>query len=169
MRAAAEINPESLTDEIKKRFWSKVMKTDGCWRWTGAKTVGYGRFKMFGAVYGAHRVSVVIHRGADIPAGLVVDHLCRQRDCVRPEHLDLVTLGENTLRGESPSAIAWRIHREGECSQGHDLAEHGVRRKCGRIVCRECRRQYMARSDVRERTRDRARRARAEGRWASRS
>lgn len=166
MRAAAEINPEWLTDEIKARFWSKVTKTDECWLWQAATTVGYGRFKMRGSLYGAHRVSIVIHTGSEIPPGLVVDHLCRIRACVRPDHLELVTLGENTLRGTSPTAIAWRAHAAGVCPQGHDLEQVGARRSGGRTVCRECRRQYLARSDIRQRRREQSRRARAEGRWA---
>jgi len=82
-----------------RRFWSKVDKTNSCWLWTDHTTAsGYGKFYVNkGEVY-AHRHSYEIHRGK-IPKGLVIDHLCRVRNCVNPEHMEVVTQRENIVRG----------------------------------------------------------------------
>ena len=85
---------------IAERFWTKVKFTDSCWLWTAAKSpLGYGRFRLIapGEVY-AHRYAYefcVEH----IPGGLEIDHLCRVRHCVFPNHLEVVTHRENVLRG----------------------------------------------------------------------
>lgn len=86
---------------VAERFWAKVDKTDDCWRWTGAKQVnGYGILRVAG--YGstpdrAHRVAYTLAHGS-IPAGLEIDHLCRNKECVRAEHLEAVTHAENCRR-----------------------------------------------------------------------
>jgi hypothetical protein len=84
------------------RFLSRVNKTDSCWLWTAHvhPVTGYVQFRIGGRggkMVLAHRWSYEHYVGA-IPAGLQIDHLCRVRHCVNPEHLEPVTPSENTLR-----------------------------------------------------------------------
>ena len=88
-----------------RRFWS-VVEVEGsgardCWLWTGANRAGYGAFKLDGEVVGSHRLAHQWVKGP-IPAGKVVDHLCGNRLCVRPDHLEVTTPTENVLRGSAP-------------------------------------------------------------------
>lgn len=77
------------------RFWAKVEKTESCWNWTGAKNGhGYGQLVRSGKSIYVHRYSFLI-RGIELPPGKVVDHICRNQLCVRPEHLRLVTPKQN--------------------------------------------------------------------------
>jgi hypothetical protein len=78
------------------RFWMKVRKTNTCWLWTGSKNKGgYGTFKVStDETDYAHRVVYELLVG-EIPAGMTIDHRCRVRLCVNPNHLMLATVGEN--------------------------------------------------------------------------
>lgn len=97
------------------RFWAKVAKSDGCWEWTACRsTTGYGRFRFEGRTWFAHRWLMESLRG-EIADGLDVDHLCRNRLCVRPDHLEIVTHAENMAR--SPYAI--RRRTADVCQRGH--------------------------------------------------
>ena len=123
---------------LAQRFWSKVQKTDECWLWTGAlDRAGYGRFHLAGVNVVAYRVAYELLVGP-VPAGLTVDHLCRVRRCVRPDHLEPVTQRENILRGVGVGAVnAKRTH----CSAGHPLAGDNLvpsMLKRGRRYCRIC-------------------------------
>lgn len=91
---------------VRRRFLAKVRKEpNGCWAWIGARTGqtrtdhrgGYGSFFDGERMRPAHRVSYEIEVGP-IPAGLQLDHLCRNRACVNPDHLDPVSPRMNTLR-----------------------------------------------------------------------
>lgn len=80
------------------RFWAKVEKTDTCWLWTAALVKGYGRFYDTDMrPVGAHRWAYELLVGP-IPEGLTIDHLCRVRRCVNPDHLEVVTQRENVAR-----------------------------------------------------------------------
>lgn len=102
-----------------KRFWSKVKKDpNGCWNWTAHKNMwGYPIFWFNGKNIMAHRFSYEMTKG-NIPVGLFLDHLCRNRECVNPDHLEPVSTRENILRGETPAS---RNHRKTKCMRGHPL------------------------------------------------
>lgn len=99
------------------RLLAKISITDSdCWDWQATlDRHGYGTFYLAGRNVPAHRASFLLH-GHTIPLGLELDHLCRNRACVNPSHLEPVTRRVNTLRGEAPTASAWR---EGRCKNGH--------------------------------------------------
>jgi len=81
--------------KIGDRFWSKVEKTETCWNWTASKSHdGYGRIGVGKTVLYSHRVSYEMANGP-IPEGLVLDHTCHVRACVRPSHLRAVTHQQN--------------------------------------------------------------------------
>ena len=84
------------------RFNARTTRSDqGCWEWSGAKDGdGYASMHYAGRCYRAHRFAYEQFVGP-IPKGLVLDHLCRNRGCVRPDHLEPVTNAENIRRGET--------------------------------------------------------------------
>lgn len=124
-----------------KRFIAKVKVMDsGCWTWVGAKTRGgYGHINIGGKMLRAHRYSYTIMFGP-IPSGLELDHICRNRACVNPVHLEAVTTRENSLRGDSPAAKnAKKIY----CPKGHtyDLVNTYLYKNMRH--CRACRKRRM--------------------------
>lgn len=117
-------------------FWARVDKTDGCWNWTGSGTPkGYGMFMPAGKqrVY-VHRYVYELMVGP-IPEGLTLDHLCRNRSCVNPQHLEPVTRGENALRGSGPAA---QNSRKTACPQGHPYTSETTSSYAGHLRCRVC-------------------------------
>lgn len=135
--------------DLTRKFYARwVLAENGCWQWVGQINAvhGYGYYNKLMA----HRVSYEMHV-ALIPEGLVIDHLCRNRACVNPDHLEVVTQRENVLRGESPSAVA---ARRDACSNGHLYTPENLKvmtKPDGRLYrrCRTCSRarqaEYMAR------------------------
>ena len=106
----------------------------GCWLWTRAGGEGYGRISSKGKLWLAHRLAYELLRGP-IPPGLEIDHLCRTRSCVNPEHMDIVTKGENVLRGRGITAR--NVHKT-HCPEGHELEAPKLLGGRYRRVCREC-------------------------------
>jgi hypothetical protein len=94
---------------VEERFWALVWfePTSGCWLWGGADAVnnGYGRFLANGFNWLAHRFSYTLLKGP-IPEGLVIDHTCRNKMCVNPEHLRACSSKENTHAAGSVARAA---------------------------------------------------------------
>lgn len=123
-------------DEHSRTFWSKVDKTGDCWLWTGTRNQkGYGRAELGGRRTGAHRVAW-LRSGRDIPEGMQLDHLCRNRACVNPGHLEVVNNRTNVLRGHTlPALNIQKTH----CVNGHAYSVENTRyRKDGSRLCRVC-------------------------------
>lgn len=131
-------NPNMATLPPEARFLDKVVLGDGCWEWIGAKcSDGYAALRVDGQQIGAHRFSYRWLRG-EVPPG-ELDHLCRNRGCVRPSHLEAVSHRENVLRGEGPAAVAFRTNA---CYRGHPFTPENTRgmargNRMGR-TCRAC-------------------------------
>lgn len=123
------------------RFAAKV-DTDGpCWLWTGyVGNHGYGVFGVDHKTVLAHRYSYERFVG-EIPTGLQIDHLCREKTCVHPDHLEAVTQSENIHRSDCVTAIN---ARKTHCKRGHSLEPPNMylyrHPTAGRIErrCREC-------------------------------
>lgn len=105
----------------------------GCWLWTGGTRQGYGLYTEYDAASvptrktrNAHLVVYELLVGP-VPAGFQLDHLCRNRICVNPGHLEPVTQRENVLRGEGVAALR---ARRTTCKNGHPLVFDGWQRKC---------------------------------------
>ncbi len=111
-----------------------------CWEWTGGKTKGgYGIFFIQSRpkkAIGAHRFAYEDTAGP-IPAGLTLDHLCRHIICVRPSHMEPVTLRVNILRSSSPPALQAAQER---CKRGHRLSGDNLYIRGTERQCRACRR-----------------------------
>jgi hypothetical protein len=123
-----------MVKDSETRFWAKVKRGRDCWRWIGGKNGrGYGVFWESGKLVLAHRWAYE-HKVGPIPEGLTLDHLCRNRDCVRPEHLEPVTFAENVARGER----ATKTH----CHRGHpfDKINTYYRKDGNGRECRACHR-----------------------------
>ena len=144
------------------RFWAKVDKSDDCWIWRGATLRnGYGYFAVVATRVGqrnqlAHRFAYESEVGP-IPEGLVLDHLCRNKACVNPAHLEAVTQRENVLRGDGPRATREVRAAMTMCRRGHDyLPDNLYVDKRGRRTCKAC-----ARVSDRDRKRTKREQARA--------
>ena len=122
-----------MTGEVARRFWSRVALWDECWIWIGSKDQdGYGRLKLNGIWNRAHHLLL-----AERPTrGLCCDHLCRNRACVRPSHIEVVTIKENSMRGLGASALN---AAKRACPDGHPY-------DAGRPNKRSCRRRTVRNS-----------------------
>lgn len=127
------------------RFMSKVVwngDEDECWEWQGApNSGGYGFFSIGTAKTTAHRAGYELFEGP-IPDGLVIDHLCRNRRCVNPGHLEAVSNGENVRRGEGPAVLRELLGSATHCKHGHEFTPENtyINPGTGKRKCRTCQR-----------------------------
>ena len=145
----AEVPLGGSFSSLEERLIANTDVAD-CWNWTtGTDQNGYGRVSIDGARVQAHRAiwELLV---SPIPDGMTIDHLCRNRSCVNPDHMEIVTPGENVLRGFGVSAKA---ARKTHCPAGHAYAggnlyiypvtNHRGCRACGRASAR---RYYKAKA-----------------------
>jgi hypothetical protein len=138
-----------------RKFWSRVNKNGPipqnnpalgpCWIWTETAKQ-YARLYINGKARFAHRVAYSMN--ASIPSGATIDHLCLNKICVNPNHLEAVTLEENLSRAAKNRT---------KCKHGHEYTIENTRidRK-GKRVCRTCARRHSRISDERERAKPNA-------------
>jgi len=135
-------------------LWSRVdiQNWDECWPWiAGCDDKGYGQFRVEEKIRKAYAVIYELMVGP-VPSGLELDHLCRNRLCVNPNHLEAVTHQQNLLR--SPTAICAVNARKTHCVRGHAFDEantirRGTTRECR--ACKACRYQLSGASPGRPR------------------
>jgi hypothetical protein len=132
---------------VERVLTRTFVTSNGCWEYLGNRWDGYGRV-MVGSRLDGTRKKVLAHRvvwehfRGPIPAGLVIDHLCRNRACQRPDHMRTVTWLENTFADGSvalPKSNADKTH----CKRGHSLAGSNLytHQGTGKRYCRACRRE----------------------------
>ena len=139
-----------ITPRKRELFAQKIsVSSDGCWIWTAATRKGYGLFSLgTGRNVQAHRVSYIIARGP-VPPGLVLDHLCRNRACVNPDHLEAVPELTNSSRGLKGELLT-------HCKNGHALTGPNLystaydQARPGQRRCKACARERANRAYTRK-------------------
>lgn len=151
MRAKSipELSPEQI-----KRFWAKVEvhHPAACWHWLGGRNDGgYGQLMLNSGKYAAHRVAYTLLVGP-VPPHLTIDHLCRNRLCVNPDHLRIASMYDNVMAAYGPPA---RNRRKTHCKYGHPFTPENtyVESSGGRdcLTCKRIRRRkaYLAHKEAR--------------------
>lgn len=115
---------------------------DECWPWLGRiASNGYGQYRRHDLAHRAVYEALV----GSIPEGLHIDHLCRNRWCVRPDHLEPVTQAENNRRSRAGEVNGARQRALTHCKRNHEFTpENTYVGTGGRRVCRTCKREWMA-------------------------
>jgi hypothetical protein len=123
-----------LSDGVVERFAARFAIAPGCWEWAGQiDRRGYGRFKHERSAL-AHRVAYVVFKGP-IPDGHHIDHLCRNRRCVNPSHLEAVAPSVNISRANASRP------RVTHCKRGHELTAENVYQYGKSRHCKTCKRE----------------------------
>ena len=126
-----------------ERFWQRTMQVGDCIEWMGYREpAGYGRFGVGGKAVLAHRFSYEEANGP-IPADMEIDHLCKNRACVKVAHLEAVSKTENRRRSDAGARLRERMALITHCPQGHPYSDDNIylkRLKNGYYArqCREC-------------------------------
>ena len=115
---------------MSNRFWEKVDK-GVCWQWQGSLRSGYGLFWSNGQAVSAHRFAYEEQYG-EIPLGLELDHLCRNKPCVNPNHLEPVTHAINMSRAYVKRNLTTY------CKRGHPMEDAYIRKDNGKRQCQSC-------------------------------
>ena len=128
-----DTKPIEITPSLVAYTWERALADgSGCWLWQGSlNDRGYGRTYHTKSYFAAHRVAYTIVKGP-IPAGLTLDHLCRNRICINPSHLEAVTVKVNIRRGGNTI----KTH----CVHGHEFTPENTKHKPkGKYTVRMCR------------------------------
>jgi hypothetical protein len=129
--------PTPTTTKTAEQFWAGFDPVGDCWEWRSpVGDHGYGVVTMQGQKWLTHRLAYTLMVG-DIPAGLQIDHLCRNRVCGNPDHLEAVTPRVNTLRSEGLPA---KRAKQTVCQRNHALTPENVYLRPDRLgrMCRQC-------------------------------
>ena len=141
---------EKVVDDARNRAEKFIERVpmSGCWIWTGHvhKKHGYGRFAFMGKTRNAHRVLYEIYKGKP-DESKDIDHLCRVRSCVNPNHLEAVTRSINLKRGDTGKNLKpfaadnarKYFARQTKCKNGHDRIPENIYLYRGQRHCRLCR------------------------------
>ena len=127
-----------------KRFQVSIRKKEGplsteCWDTINSKdSYGYNRISIDGKMHKAHKFAYE-HYKESVPEGLELDHLCRNRWCCNPEHMEVVTHTENVRRGKSPSQL---VIQTGLCKKGLHSMNDAILKADGTRHCRKCKEKY---------------------------
>lgn len=135
----SRVNKSSITIQQRLAMHSIPVPESGCHLWTGfCDEKGYGRMVIRYRKFGAHRIAYELAKGK-IPDGKQIDHLCRVRCCINPDHLEAVTLQENILRGEG---IAVQRAKQTHCIHGHELSGDNLLPNKKNRQCKTCAQAY---------------------------
>lgn len=129
---------DTVAEALADRF---EILDSGCWEWQGGRLPqGYGQFSWRGVGKSAHLWSWLVSVGP-IPEGLELDHLCRNRGCINPDHLEPVTHAENVRRGKPCKGADHHYGARTHCPKGHPYAGENLRIYSGHRQCRICNRE----------------------------
>jgi len=145
MRFELKNYPQAKILKLRHRMDSNyTVSPTGCWVWNLSLNVGgYGKVKFAGHTLTAHRLYYQLYRGV-ISSELVVDHLCRNRACINPDHLEPVTQWVNNARGVGVSA---ENLKKTHCKNGHEFTKENTIVGKNRRSCRACAKAATSRRD----------------------